>query len=205
MFGTDQIQSETPVFTRESFNRAKVIDQLTVGLNLDEIRRQVDDGKAVFIDSETCGLHSIMVLWQFAIDDGPIYLYHIWKEPVWKTLQLFEMLMELDYIGFNLSFDHFHVSKIYTIWRLLPPDWIPEEHIEEIAVKYEHDGQDGPCIKPKRACDLMLWSRKGKFQTAMSRSDIRIRRVPTVLAYALARELEQRIELPGICFAKLDW
>jgi len=202
MFDTDQIQSEAPVFTRESFNRAKVIDQIKVGLNLYEIRRQVDAGKAVFIDSETCGLHSIMVLWQFAIDDGPIYLYHIWKEPVWKTLELFEMLMELDYIGFNLSFDHFHVAKIYTIWKLLPSDWIPEEHIEEIAVKYEYAGQDGPCIKPKRACDLMLWSRKGKFQTAMSRSDIRIRRVPTVLAYALARELEQRIEFPGICFAK---
>lgn len=193
---------EAPVFTREPFDRAKVIDQLTVGLDLDEIRRQVSKGKQVFIDSETCGLHSIMVLWQFAIDNGPIYLYHLWKEPVWKTLALFEMLMELDYTGFNLSFDHFHLAKIYTIWKLLPEDWIPEDHIEEIAIKYERAGQSGPCIKPKRACDLMLWSRKGKFQTVMSRKDIRIRRVPTVLAYALARELENRVELPEICFAK---
>lgn len=194
--------STPPVFTREPFDRDKVIDQLTVGLDLDDIRRQVDNGEQVFIDSETCGLHSIMVLWQFAIDDGPIYLYHIWKEPVWKTVALFEMLMELDYVGFNLSFDHFHLPKIYTIWRLLPQDWIPEEHIEEIALNYEREGQDGPCIKPKRACDLMLHSRKGKFQTAMSRKDVLIRRVPTVLAYALARELEGRIELPEICFAK---
>lgn len=186
----------------EQFDRQAILDQLIVGLDLDEIRRQVNNGKQVFIDSETCGLHSMMVLWQFAIDNGPIYLYHLWKEPVWKTIKLFEMLMELDYCGFNLSFDHFHLAKIYTIWKLLPPEWVPEEHIEEIAINYERKGQDGPCIKPKRACDLMLWSRKGKFQTAMSRNDIRIRRVPTILAYALARELEQRVKLPDICFAR---
>ena len=189
-------------FEREPFDINKVRSQISVGLDINDIERQVEAGSFVTIDSETCGLHSIMVLWQFAIDNGPIYLYHVWKEPVWKTLRLFEMLMRLDYVGFNLSFDHFHVSKIYTIWRLLPPDWIPEQHIEEIAVKYEKVGQDGPCIKPKRACDLMLWSRKGKFQTVMSRNDIRIRRVPTVLAYALARELEKRVELPDICFAR---
>ena len=194
--------TEAPVFTREPFDRAKVIDQLLGDFDLDEIRRQVDAGKRVFIDSETCGLHSIMVLWQFSIDDGPIYLHHLWKTPVWKTLALFEMLMELDYTGFNLSFDHFHVAKIYTIWKLLPEDWIPEDHIEEIAIKYERAGQAGPCIKPKRACDLMLWSRKGKFQTVMSRKAVRIRRVPTVLSYALARELEKRVDLPDICFAK---
>lgn len=187
---------------RTPFNRPDVVNQLLGDFSLDEIRKQVDNGHKVYIDSETCGLSSIMVLWQFSIDEGPIYLHHPWKTPVWKTLELFEMLMELDYIGFNLGFDHFHVAKIYTIWSLLPKDWIPEEHIEEIANEYEIPGQDGPCIKPKRACDLMLWARKGKFQTVMSRSDIRIRRVPTVLAYALARELEQRVELPAICFAK---
>lgn len=172
------------------------------GLDIEDIRRQVESGKEVTIDSETCGLHGMMVLWQFAIDDGPIYLYHVWREPVWKTLELFEMLMTLDYIAFNAAFDHFHVSKIYTIWSLLPKDWIPEEHIEEIALEYEAEGQNGPCIKPKRACDLMLWSRKGKFQTVMSRSDVRIRRVPTVLSYPLAQRLEATVELPEICFAK---
>ena len=169
---------------------------------LEEIRQQVKHGKNVFIDSETCGLNSMMVLWQFAIDDGPIYLHNIWKQPVCFTKRLFEMLMELNYIGFNLSFDHFHVAKTYTIWDLLPDDWIPEEHIEEIAVKFEKPGMDGPCIKPKAAFDLLLHSRKNEFQTLMARADIRIRRVPTVLAYALAQELEKRIELDGIYFAK---
>jgi hypothetical protein len=154
-----------------------------------------------FIDSETCGLHSMMVLFQYAEDDGPIQLYNIWKEPVWKTLELFERIADGTVIGFNLSFDWFHIVKIYTIWSLLPRDWIPEEHIDEIALK-EPEGRDGPCIKPRSACDLLLHSRKNEYQALMGRKDIRIRRVPTPLAYALAEELEKRIELDGIFFAK---
>lgn len=154
-----------------------------------------------YIDSETCGLHSMMVLFQYAENDGPIELYHIWKEPVWKTLALFEKIANGVVVGFNLSFDWFHVVKIYTIWRLLPPDWIPEEHIHEIAM-IEAQGQDGPCIKPRSACDLLLHSRKNQYQTLMGREDIRIRRVPTALAYALADELEKRIQIDGIYFAR---
>jgi len=87
---------------------------------LEEIQEQVNRGQRTFIDSETVGLNSMMVFWQFSIDYGPIYLHNIWKKPVWFTKRLFEMLMELDYIGFNLSFDHFHVAKIYTIWSCGP-------------------------------------------------------------------------------------
>jgi hypothetical protein len=176
-------------------------DRWASNFSLEEIEAQVKNGEKVYIDSETCGLHSIMVLWQFAIDEGPVYLHNIWRRPVGFTLRLFEMLMELDYVGFNLSFDHFHVAKIYTLWSLLPEGWIPEEHIEEIAM-LEKKAQDGPCIKPKRALDLLLISRKGKFQTLMARADVRIRRVPTSLSYALAQELENRVEIDGIYFAK---
>jgi len=66
----------------------------------------------------------------------------------------------------------------------------------------EPKGQDGPCIKPASALDLMLHSRKGPYQALMAREDIRIKRVPTALAYALARELEERIQLDNIYFAK---
>lgn len=155
----------------------------------------------IFLDSETCGLHSMMVLLQYAVDDGPIHLYNVWKEPVRTTLELLEYFAENTVVGFNLAFDWFHVAKIYTIWKLLPPDWIPEEHIEEIALK-EPEGRDGPCIKPFAACDLLLHSRKNEYQALMAREDIRIRRVPTVLAYALAEELEKRVEIDGIFFAR---
>jgi hypothetical protein len=157
--------------------------------------------KKLYLDSETCGLHSMMVLLQYAVEDGPIHLYNVWLEPVGKTLELLEWIATHIVVGFNLSFDWFHVAKLYTIWSLLPRDWIPVDHIGEIAA-LEQKGQDGPCIKPANCVDLLLHSRKGPYQSLMARSDVRIRRVPTPLAYALAEELEQRVEIDGIFFAK---
>ena len=157
--------------------------------------------KRLFFDSETCGLHSMPVLLQYALESGPISLYDIWLRPVGETLDLIEWMLTHCMVGFNLAFDVFHLAKLYTIWRLLPRDWIPVEHIDEIAM-LEPQGQNGPCIKPANALDLMLHSRKGPYQSLMARSDIRIRKVPNALAEALADELENRIEFDGIYFAR---
>ena len=48
----------------------------------------------------------------------------------------------------------------------------------------------------------MLHSRKGPYQSLMAREDIRIKRVPSALAYALASELEGRVQLDNIYFAR---
>jgi hypothetical protein len=141
------------------------------------------------------------VLLQYAIDDGPIHLYDIWKEPIGKTLRLIESWWDHCIVGFNLSFDVFQIAKLYTIFRLLPEEWIPEEHIESIAA-HEMEGRDGPAIKFANALDLMMISRTNEFQSLMARKDIYIRKVPTALAYALSEELEKRIELDGIYFAR---
>jgi len=155
----------------------------------------------VYLDTETCGLHSMVVLLQYAEEDGPIVLHEVWRRPIRETLALVDWLCGHTVVGFNLAFDWFHVCKIYTVFRLCDPDWIPEEHIDEIAL-LEPKGQDGLCVKPASALDLMLHSRKGPYQALMAREDIRIKRVPTALAYALARELEERIQLDNIYFAK---
>jgi len=155
----------------------------------------------LYLDTETCGLHSMMVLLQYAEEDGPIVLHEVWRRPVSETLALVEWICRHTVVGFNLAFDWFHISKTYTIFRLCDPDWIPEQHIDEIA-RLEPQGQQGPCVKPASALDLMLHSRKGPFQSLMARDDIRIKRVPTALAYALADELEHRIHLDNIYFAK---
>lgn len=164
---------------------------------IDEIR----SGENWFIDTETCGLHGMPVLLQWAVDDGPIHLWDIWKEPIHQTLELIRYGLDLCMVGFNLTFDHFHLCKLYTSFRLCPIDWIPEEHIEEIAA-LEREAQDGPCLKPRSALDLFLHSRKTEFQSLMNRGDIRIRRVPAVLAPALALELEKRVQFPKIYFAR---
>ncbi|MHB9044443.1 MAG: hypothetical protein ACYC35_00750 [Pirellulales bacterium] len=155
----------------------------------------------VYLDTETCGLHSQMVLLQYAEEDGPIVLHEVWRRPIRETLALIEWLCEHTIVGFNLAFDWFHIVKCYTTFRLADPNWIPCEHIEEIAL-LEPQGQDGPCVKPVSALDLLLHSRKGPYQSLMAREDIRIRKVPAALAYALAQELEDRIELDDIYFAK---
>jgi hypothetical protein len=154
-----------------------------------------------YLDTETCGLHSMMVLLQYAVEDGPITLYEVWRRPIRETLALIEWICQHTVVGFNLAFDWFHVCKTYTVFRLCDPDWIPEEHIDEIAL-LEPQGQDGPCVKPAATLDLMLHSRKGPMQSLMAREDVRIKRVPTALAYALARELENRVEFDYIYFAK---
>jgi hypothetical protein len=157
--------------------------------------------KNIFVDCESCGLHSMAVLIQYALEDGPIILYEPWRQPISETLKLIELFTENNYIGFNNTFDWFLLAKMYTIFRLFPGDWVPEQHINEIAMR-EADGMDGPCIKPVAACDLMLISRKGPMQSLMERENIKIRRVPAALAPALAEHLEKTIELDGIYFAK---
>ena len=37
-----------------------------------------------FIDSETCGLHGMAVLIQYAEDDGEIQLFSPWTRPIQK-------------------------------------------------------------------------------------------------------------------------
>ena len=63
----------------------------------------------VYLDTETCGLHSMMVLLQYAEEDGPIVLHEVWRQPMKQTLALIEWLCQRTVVGFNLAFDWFLV------------------------------------------------------------------------------------------------
>jgi len=144
-----------------------------------------------------------MVLLQYAEDDGPVTLYDIWKEPISKTLELLEWISNQDVCMFNAAFDHFHISKIYTMFSMFPDyDAIPEDHIEEFAIIEERARFSPLCIKPKACIDVMLHARKGPYQSLMQRHAIKVKRIPTRLCEAVRSELESRIELDGIYFAK---
>ena len=56
------------------------------------------------------------VLFQYAVGEGPITLYEIWRRPISETLDLIEWFCTCAAIGFNLSFDWFMVVKTYTIF-----------------------------------------------------------------------------------------
>jgi len=155
-----------------------------------------------FYDTETCGLHGPAVLIQYAIDDGPVVLHNIWKLPIIDTLTLIEDMMANEVCGFNLVFDQFQLSKIYNMLRLHHDyDAYPEDIIIDLA-NQEVPSQEGPCLRPKAALDLMLHARKGPFQSTMNRKPIRIKRIPTILAENLAKKLEELIPLNNIYFAR---
>ena len=158
----------------------------------------------IHFDTETCGLHGPIVFLQWAEDDGPVNLYSPWKEPIIETLKLIEYLVEHKggVCGFNLAFDWFHICQFYTTLLLLnDSNAILEDCIEEYALK-EPEARLGPCLKPVTALDLMLFARKGPYQSTMKRDPIRVRRVPTALAWQVAAELEKRVVIPDIQFAR---
>lgn len=159
----------------------------------------------IFLDTETCGLHGVAVFLQYAVDDGEIILYNLWKENVSQTILLLESLCDHEVCGFNLAFDWFHIQKLYTLFSLFYErygDHEPQDYINEIAALEKEARTYDAVLKPKAACDLMLLARKGPYQSLMARKAIRVKRVPVQLAQALANELESRIEIDGIYFSK---
>jgi hypothetical protein len=156
---------------------------------------------AYYIDTETCGFHGLATLIQWAFEDGDVHLHNLWDVPVVDTLKLIEDFCDHTCVFFNASFDWFHLCKIHTMWRLLPGDAIPRELPMDVLTQAEKEARDGPCIKPKGVMDLMLHSRKGEYQTLMSRHDVKVTKVPTALAQPLANKLEELIEFDGILFA----
>lgn len=152
----------------------------------------------VYLDSETCGFAGMAVLLQYAWGQGEIELFEPWMRPASETLDLIERVMDHTLVGFNLAFDHFHLCKLYTAWRLLPPDAIPANLPVMQVAEAERDGRDGPCLKPKGAMDLMLHSRKGEHQSLMSRHDVRISKIPIQLADRVCASLDSRIKFDPI-------
>jgi hypothetical protein len=156
-----------------------------------------------FLDTETCGLCGPAITLQYAFDTGPIKIHEFWTTPIRESLELLERIAGTEVIGFNLAFDWFQLHKIYNMFRLVEDkDCVPEMLDFDSWAYREREAIDGPCFKPYKCFDLMLHARKTKYQCTMERSDIRIRRVPTPLAFKLAETLEQRIILQGILFAR---
>lgn len=157
----------------------------------------------IYFDTETCGLHGVAVLIQYAIDDGETVLFSPWNNPIRDTLKLIEMICSHPggVCAYNLTFDWFHLQKLHNLFSLFDPDWYPILHIDEIAAK-EREAIWGPCIKPVTALDLMLHAVKGPYQSVMERKDIVVRKVPAILAEQLCRELSRRIPMRDIYFSR---
>lgn len=157
---------------------------------------------AYYIDTETCGFHGLATLVQYAHEDGDIHLFEPWRRPARDTVALIERFVDETCVFFNASYDWFHLCKLYTTWRLLPPDELPINLPVLQVAEAERDGRFGPCLKPRGAVCLMLESRKSNMQMLMSRHDVRVNKVPVQNAYKLQEYLERSIEFDGILFAR---
>lgn len=159
-----------------------------------------------YLDTETCGLTGPAIILQYAFDEGPISIHEFWRKPIKESLELLDTICKCNVIGFNLAFDWFQLQKMYNMLLIgleeLGGDYHPEWSDFDSWAYREAQALEGPCLKPHSACDLMLHARKTKYQITMERSDIRIRRVPTALAFELANELERRVHLQNILFAR---
>jgi hypothetical protein len=161
----------------------------------------------LYLDSETAGFHGPAVLLQWAIDNNPINLHDIFLTSVQDTLDLIEMICSHPegIVGFNLAYDWFHIQKVYNMLTFLGREVgfqeHPINHVQELAM-VEGPARDGECVKPVTALDLMLHARKGPYQSTLDRKEIRIRRLPKVLASQLCGELERRIPIQPIYFSK---
>jgi hypothetical protein len=154
----------------------------------------------LFLDCETIGFYGPVILFQYAVDDGPVHIHNVFTKPVKETIKLIEWFCEHEVAAYNLVFDWFHVVQTYNVLieledKFLPP--YPDDY-------YEAECRN-PCTKylvPKGALDLMIHCQEGDYQYLMERKDISIRRVPRVLAYKLCGVLEERVKLRDSLFAR---
>jgi hypothetical protein len=160
----------------------------------------------IYLDTETCGLAGPMVLLQYAVDDGPIVLYNVWKNPISEVLEKIEWIVDSEICGFNLAFDWFQITQLYHMFRYAREAGLPgyeyaEDHIHLLASQQRLCTNQW-CLKPKSACDLFLHARRTKYQSTMDRDDISVRRVPNQTAESLAALLTERIPLKDVYFAR---
>jgi len=155
----------------------------------------------IFFDTESIGYYGPTILIQWAKDDGPVHLHNIWTQPVRSTLKLIEEMAQDTLVGFNLAHDSFHINRTYGCLSLLPLDE-PPTTAHYMDVEKDDRCRDDYCVKPADALDLMLYGRKGEFQSTLNQKDIIIRKIPRLLATRLLVELKERVKIDDIYFAK---
>lgn len=147
-----------------------------------------------YYDTETCGFFGVPVIIQYARDDGPIKIHNIWEKPAETTMELIHDMMNEGVCGYNLTFDHFHLQKMYNMLELVDPSLIP---ITDIHQMYEAEAEAsfGKCLRPYEIVDLMIHVRKSRFQQAMGKHEWRIKKVHTSLVYKTIEYLNSHTNL----------
>lgn len=153
----------------------------------------------IWFDTEGVGTTGPLVTIQYSGGKGcDIILHRVWDVPVKDTLLLIESFADSEVVGFNLVHDWFVLSKWYNVFRQVSDkSRKPMEILREIqAIEARGPRPDDLCLKPVKACDLMLLARSGKFQYLARHKPIVVRKVPVPMQYAVIDALSEGIQLP---------
>jgi hypothetical protein len=153
----------------------------------------------LYLDSEGIGFTGPSLLWQYAVDDGPIRMHDVFLKPVSETLELLEWFTTQEPCAWHMAFDWFHVVQQFNVMKQISNKSVPP-----FPMEYYNIERKNPCthfLRPKAALDLMIWCCEGKYQKLMSRKPIRVNRVPRILAYELVRTLGDRLKFDDVLFA----
>ena len=144
----------------------------------------------------------IPILLQYAISNDPVTLHYVFNQKVSNTLNLIEKFTKFGIVGFNLTFDWFHINKLYNIFiKISNKDKNP--NIDEVF-EIEKGNPSDFCVKPSSALDLYLHALKGPYQSVMDRKPLYIRKIPKVLAEELISVLNTRIKFKRLFFARSE-
>lgn len=159
----------------------------------------------IYLDTETVGFVGPLLTIQWARDDGPIQIHHVWRSLIESTLNLIEMFCNEDVCAYNLPFDWFHLQRTHAILSKMRYASNIETRwpSSELYIEQERAAVlDCRCLRPRSALDLLLYLKRGPLQSLMQRDEVRVKRVPSALAAPLAAILDQRFQPGGIYFAK---
>jgi len=158
----------------------------------------------IFLDTESIGLLGPTVLIQYSINEGPIVLHEVFHQPIRKTLELIHDLTADTVVAYNLSHDWFQLTKLYNLLNA-SENKNNKPHPAEFASISRSFGKvdyHSYTLRPKSALDLLLHCKKSEYQSLMGRDEVRIKRVPTVIAQPMAQCLKHRLPFSDIYFHK---
>jgi len=156
-----------------------------------------------FIDTETIQFQGDTILIQYSKMETPhdVTLHEIFYETVDSTLELIESFCAEGIIGFNLSFDWFHLTQTYNILSVYKQfhggeSFPTVDNYYKIIDSAGNIPSSGKLIagltsiydlalKPFLAFDLMLHGRETLLQVSMSKKPVYLRQVPKTMAKQL--------------------
>ena len=147
-----------------------------------------------FLDTESIGYYGPVMLIQYAIDNAPIQVHHVYQQTAESTVELIHELCNYTIVGFNLAHDWFKITQLLNCLK---------DKTGKVKPSY-FDRPEAPylCPRPAGAIDLMVVGRRtARLQATMERHPILLRQVPIEARDIILHHMDS-LDLDPMSFAK---